>query len=419
MGNAMGVPFHRVSVRLDEPALRDVGAHTDRALASCGVVLEPGSEVAIALGSRGIVDLQLVVRSVIEWVRSQGAEPFVVSAMGSHGGATSDGQREVLASYGLDERGLGCPVRPSMDVVELPTEIGGVAVVTDVEASRASATIVVNRVKPHTDFHGPYESGLMKMVAIGLGNQVQAERIHAHGSAGLRTLIPEIGAAVLAHGNVVLGVAILENALEQVMSIEAVAAARIAEVEPGLLEMARAHMPRLPFDDLDVLLVDQMGKDISGVGMDTNVIGRTMIFGEPEPDRPRIRMIGCHRLTDASHGNACGMGLADVVPRAFADSIDHDVTRTNIVTSGFLLRGKLPVVADDDRQVWELCVRGAGVIDPSAIRAARIVDTLHCADLWVTDPVWEELRGRDDVTLHASGLRLHGEDGALVPFALS
>jgi len=274
----------------------------------------------------------------------------------------------------------------------------------------------VNRVKPHTDFHGPYESGLMKMVAIGLGNRVQAERIHAHGSAGLRELVPEIGAEVLAHGNVVLGVAIVENALEQVMAVEAVPAAQIPDIEPELLALARAHMPRLPIDDLDVLLVDQMGKDISGVGMDTNVIGRTMIFGEPDPETPRIRMIGCHRLTPASHGNACGMGLADVVPRAFADAIDHDVTRTNIVTSGFLLRGKLPLVADDDRHVWELCVRGAGAVDVAAVRAARIVDTLHCAELWATESVCRDLEGRGDITIDRTALALHGEDGELRPF---
>jgi hypothetical protein len=416
MGSAVGVPFHRVSVRLDEPSLDDVGAHTDRALASCGVTLEPGSEVAIALGSRGIVDLRLVVERVIEWARGQGARPFVVSAMGSHGGATAEGQREVLASYGLDAEGLGCPVRTSMDVVELPGEVGGVRVVTDAEASKASATIVVNRVKPHTDFHGPYESGLVKMIAIGLGNQVQAERIHAYGSAGLRSLVPEIGGQVLAHGNVVLGVAMVENALEQVMAVEAVPAAEIFEVEPDLLALARAHMPCLPIDDLDVLLVDQMGKDVSGVGMDTNVIGRTMILGEPDPETPRIRMIGCHRLTFASHGNACGMGLADVVPRAFADAIDHEVTRTNIVTSGFLLRGKLPLVADDDREVWDLCLRGAGVVDVGAVRAVRIVDTLHCAELWASDAVCRELASRDDVTIDPSALALHGEDGELRPF---
>ena len=410
------VPFHRVSVRLDEPFLADVGAHTDRALSTCGVRLESGSEVAIALGSRGIVDLPVVVGRVIDWVRSQGARPFVVSAMGSHGGATPEGQREVLASYGLDEANLGCPVRTSMDVVDLPAEVGGQTVVTDAEASKASATIVVNRVKPHTDFHGPYESGLLKMVAIGLGNRVQAERIHAYGSAGLRELVPEIGAEVLAHGNVALGVAIVENALEQVMAVEAVPAAHIPDVEPELLALARAHMPRLPIDDLDVLLVDQMGKDISGVGMDTNVIGRTMIFGEPDPETPRIRMIGCHRLTPASHGNACGMGLADVVPRAFADAIDHDVTRTNIVTSGFLLRGKLPLVADDDRHVWELCVRGAGAVDVAAVRAARIVDTLHCAELWATESVCRDLEGRGDITIDRTALALHGEDGELRPF---
>lgn len=416
MGTAPSVPFHRVSIALDQPALDDVARRTDEALGGCGVLLQPGTEVAIALGSRGIVDLQSIVRRVVVWVRSQGAEPFVVSAMGSHGGATAEGQREVLASYGLDETGLGCPVRAGMDVVELPAEVGGRPVVFDAEASRASATIVVNRVKPHTDFHGTYESGLMKMIAIGLGNQVQAERIHAHGSSGLRTLMPEIATQVLAHANVVLGVAVVENALEQVMAIEAVPAADIVEVEAGLLVLARAHMPRLPVDELDVLLVDRFGKDISGVGMDTNVIGRTMILGEPEPEWPHVKMIGCHELTAASHGNACGMGLADVVPRQFADSIDHDVTRTNIVTSGFLLRGKLPLVADDDRQVWELCVRGAGVLDTATVRAVRIVDTLHCADLWVSDAVWSELRDRDGVSLRASGLALHGEDGRLLPF---
>ena len=419
MGSAGSVPFHRVSIALDEPMVPDVEGRTDEALWGCGVTLRPDTEVAIALGSRGIVDLQLIVRRVVAWVRAQGAHPFVVSAMGSHGGATAQGQRAVLASYGLDEEGLGCPVRTSMEVVRLSAEVAGEPVVFDAETAKASATIVVNRVKPHTDFHGTFESGLMKMVAIGLGNRVQAERIHAHGATGLRTLVPEIGEQVLAHANVVLGVAIVENAVEQVMAIEAIPAERISDREPGLLALARAHMPRLPVDDLDVLLVDQMGKDISGVGMDTNVIGRTMILGEPDPETPRIKMIGCHQLTDASHGNACGMGLADVVPRSFVAAIDEQATRTNIVTSGFLLRGKLPLVADDDRHVWELCLRGAGVVDVRGVRAARIVDSLHCADLWVSDAVCRELRRRSDVTVHASGLALHGEDGALATFDVS
>ena len=387
------VLFHRVRVRRDEPALDDVAGETDRTLAGCGVDLEPGSEVAITIGSRGISDLTTVVARIVAWARAQGAIPFLVPAMGSHGGATAEGQRDVLAAYGFVDGWEGCEVRSSMDVVpvagahDLPMPI-----VTDARAAAAAATIVVNRVKQHTDFHGRYESGLMKMAAIGLGKRVQAESLHAYGARGLRELMPLVAEHVLAHGNIVLGVAIVESSSGRPMLVRAVPAADIPTEEPSLLDLARAHAPRLPIDDLDVLLIDRMGKDISGVGIDTNVIGRTMIAGEPDPASPRIRMIGCHSLTAASHGNATGMGLADVITRRLADAIDHETTRTNIVTSGFLLRGKLPVVADDDRHVWELCLRGAGVIEETTVRAARIIDTLHCTDLWVTEAVWKRPR---------------------------
>jgi hypothetical protein len=201
------------------------------------------------------------------------------------------------------------------------------------------------------------------------------------------------------------------------MCVQAIPAPAIPTAELALLDLARAHAARLPVDELDVLLIDRMGKDISGVGLDTNVIGRTMILGETDPPTPRIAMIACHELTPASHGNATGMGLADVVTRRLADAIDHETTRTNVVTSGFLLRGKLPLVAEDDRQAWELCLRGAGVIDPSTARAARIVDTLHCAELWVTDAVYAELAGRDDVEVVERGVALHDAAGRLRPFA--
>jgi hypothetical protein len=408
------VTFHRVELRLDEPELADVGAAVDAALAGCGVELGPGREVALAVGSRGIAGLALIVERVAAWVRGQGAVPFLVPAMGSHGGATAEGQRDVLASYGLDR--LGLEIRSSMEVVELPRCDSPLPVVTDAVANKASATILLNRVKPHTDFHGPYESGLVKMAAIGLGKRVQAELVHAHGTRGLRDYMPTVAAQVLAHGNVVLGVAMVENALDRTMHVEVLPADRILAREPALLDLARAHLPTLAVDDLDVLLVDRMGKDISGVGMDTNVIGRTMIAGEADPPRPRVAMIACHRLSDASHGNATGMGLADVVPRAFADAVDHDATRTNVVTSGFLLRGKLPVVADDDREAWQLCLRGAGVLEPRSVRAMRIVDTLHCASMWVSDAVLADLAGDDRLIVLASGLRLHLDDGTLAPF---
>jgi hypothetical protein len=303
-----------------------------------------------------------------------------------------------------------------MEVVELDRGGLELPVVFDAAAASADATVVVNRVKPHTDFHGPYESGLMKMIAIGLGKRVQAEALHAHGTAGLRELMPMVAACALERANVALGVAIVENARDETLLVEAIPAHRIPERETWLLDLARDHLARLPVDELDVLLVDRMGKDVSGVGMDTNVIGRIMIAGEPDPTTPRIRMIACHELTPASHGNACGMGLADVVSRRFADAVDHEVTRTNIVTSGFLLRGKLPVVADDDRQAWEFCLRGAGVRDATTVRAARIVDTLHCDELWVSDAVFDELEGRLDLERIAIHADLHLADGRLRPF---
>jgi hypothetical protein len=256
----------------------------------------------------------------------------------------------------------------------------------------------------------------VKMVAIGLGKRAQAEAVHAHGVRGLREIVPLVAREVLAHGNVVLGVAVVEDAADRTMLVEAVPAERLMEDEPRLLDVARRHLPRLPVDELDVLLVDRMGKDVSGVGMDTNVIGRRMIAGEAEPERPRIGMVACHALTEASHGNATGMGLADVVTKDFAAQVDHEVTRTNVVTSGFFLRGKLPVVADDDRHAWELCLRGAGVLEPAAVRAVRIVDTLHTSDLWVSGPVLDALDDAPGCTVLARNLALHATDGRLAPF---
>ncbi len=411
------VPFHRIRLTGEEPFLADVAASTDASLARCGVDLPAGGEVAVAIGSRGIADLPAIVACVVEWVRGQGAVPFLVPAMGSHGGATAEGQAEVLASYGFADGWMGCAVRSSMDVVPVAGDHDlPVPVVTDAHAAAAAATILVNRVKQHTDFHGPYESGLMKMAAIGLGKRVQAEALHAYGTYGLRELMPHVARHVLANTNVVLGVGIVENALDQTMAVRAVPAGSIAAEEGELLTLAAAHAPRLPIDALDVLLIDRMGKDISGAGLDTNVVGRVMINGEPDPPAPRIAMIAVHSLTPASHGNATGMGLADVVTRRLADAVDHDVTRTNVVTSGFLLRGKLPVVADDDRHAWELCLRGAGVVDRSTVRAARIVDTLRCHELWVTAAVLGDLADRADVEVVERDVVLHAADGTLHPF---
>ena len=245
------VRFHRVRVVRDEPRLDDVAAATDATLAGCGVVPPAGGEVAIAVGSRGIADLPTVVARVVEWVRAHGAEPFLVPAMGSHGGATAEGQAAVLASYGFADGWMGCAVRSSMDVVPVAGEHDlPVPIVTDAHAAAAAATILVNRVKQHTDFHGPYESGLMKMAAIGLGKRVQAEALHAHGTYGLRELMPRVARHVLAHTNVrARRRHRRERRSTRRWPCGPLPAASIADGEPALLALAAAHAPRLPVDD--------------------------------------------------------------------------------------------------------------------------------------------------------------------------
>lgn len=337
----------------------------------------PGARVAIGVGSRGIANLDRIIRSVTDFFRVQGFNPFIVPAMGSHGGATAEGQVHVLESYGIRAESMQCPVLSSMEVVELPS--GGLEhpLFMDRIAWESDAVFLVNRIKPHTDFHGRYESGLMKMMVIGLGKERQASIMHRYGVRGLRDLMPKAAHAVLQTGKVIGGLAVVENALDQTAIIESMHARDIPEREPVLLEKAGKMMPSLPFDSLDILVLDQIGKDISGTGMDTNVVGRIRIPGEPEPISPRISRIVVSDLSAASDGNATGMGLADIVCRRLASKIDHEATLTNIITSGFLERGKLPVVVPNDRAAIHLAIRSLA-LHPHRIPAiARFRNTLQ------------------------------------------
>jgi hypothetical protein len=358
-----------------------------------------------------------MVREVVAWVKAQGGEPCIVPAMGSHGGATPAGQQAVLEGYGVTECTIGTPIRSSLQVVKLPQGEAETTVFMDRVAAEADGTIILNRIKPHTDYHGPYESGLVKMLVIGLGNHAQARAIHTLGVYGLRTVIPQVARQVLTHGNVLLGLGIVENAYDETLLVRAVPAARIFEAEPALLEEARRRLPRLPMDDLDILIIDEMGKDISGVGMDTNVIGRMMIHGEPEPATPRIRHIIVRGITPASHGNACGMGLADIATRRFADQIDHEASYENMVTSSFLHRAKTPLIAETDLQALQWALRGCGSPKPEDARIARIRNTAHVADLWVSDAALRDLAEREDITVLGPVGKTFTESGELAPLA--
>lgn len=359
------------------------------ALASGGILgrVQPGMRVAVGVGSRGVAEIAAITRAAVGALRRAGAEPFIVPAMGSHGGATAEGQRGVLAELGVTEETVGAPIRTSMEVVELARLPEGPPVNMDRHAYEADATLVINRVKPHTDFHGSIESGLAKMCAIGLGKVRTAEAIHAHGPNGLRDLIPKAARIVVEKGRVIGGLAVLENAYHQVAEIAGVPPAGIGtEAESALQARAKSLMPSLPFAHLDVLVVDEMGKEISGTGMDTNVIGRMLLPGLPEPESPQINAIATLALTAESHGNGLGLGLADVIPERFLASVNWEITHVNTLTSGFLClwRTKIPWIAPDDQKAIQLALRLCGRPDPENALVVRIRDTLHLDEIWVS-----------------------------------
>jgi len=412
----MTLQMTKIRHHFPRPRIEDVTAATTAALAPVMDRIRPGESIALTVGSRGIANIATIVKVTVEVVKACGAAPFVIPAMGSHGGGTAEGQVEVLASYGVTEHAVGCPIRSSMETVDLTPPDARNRVYMDRHAYGADGVILLNRVKLHTDFHGPYESGLVKMSVIGLGKHRQALEIHSYGVYGLRHLIPWTAEQILGTGKIRFGIAIIENAYDETMQVRALPAERILEDEPGLLDVARTHMPSLPVDDIDILMLDRMGKDISGAGLDPNIIGRNMIRGEPEPDRPRIKMITIHDLTDASHGNAVGMGLGDVITRRLYDKIDLQATNENIVTSSFLLRGKIPVIAPDDATAFAYASRGCGRIATDDLRVVRVRDTLRLGEAYVSDAVLHELKHRTDIEVVSGPVPAFDEAGALWPF---
>jgi len=364
-----------------------------------GPPIAGGARIAVAVGSRGLANLPLIVRTVVDCVKEAGGRPFIVPAMGSHGGATPEGQLGVLEGYGVTEDFIGAPIESSLAVAELPRGDLPNRVYMDRRAFEADGTIVINRVKPHTDFHGPIESGIMKMCVIGLGKHAQALEIHRFGVYGLRELIGPTARQVLKHGRILLGLGLVEDAHEQTAMVRAVRPAEFEEVEAILLAESRRLMPGLPVDNLDVLIVDEMGKEISGTGLDTNVIGRMRMKFEPEPDRPRITNIVVCDLTDASHGNALGVGLSDFITRRLYEKIDFRATYENVITSTNLERGKLPIVAECDRQAIGYALRTCGPIAPLDAGIIRIKNTLRLSEMLVSRPVLAALAGREDVAI--------------------
>ena len=349
--------------------------------------------VAITAGSRGIANIVPVLRACGDLIREVGGDPFIMPAMGSHGGATADGQRDVLAGYGITRETVGMPIVSSMDVIEIG-RLEDMPVFMSTTALEADHVLLVNRVKPHTDFRGPVESGLAKICAIGLGKQRGAQTLHSYGTRGLAELMPRAARLMIDKtGKIVGGLALLENAYDHTAGIHFVEPDGIAsEAEEALQRQAKGLMGGLPFDTLDVLIVDEMGKNVSGTGMDTNVLGRMFVPGVAEEPRPRITAVVVLDLTEESHGNAIGVGLADFTTDRVISKIDWQATYMNGYTSGIggLLRNRLPNVLPNDRAAIATAIRMCGQPDHSKLRLARIKNTLVAASVEFSPSLVEE-----------------------------
>jgi hypothetical protein len=413
-------PFPRmlpVRQKFDAPQVRDVAAATREALEPLRGRISPGMSVALTAGSRGIHDKPEVLRATGAWLRSLGAEPFVVPAMGSHGGATAEGQVEMLRSLHVTEDSVDLPIRATMDTVELGRLRDGPVVHLDANAARADGIIAINRVKAHTDFQGEVESGLAKILAIGLGKQRGAEGIHRFGPRNLAVWVPRVARRILDSGAVLGGLAIVENAFDRAAGITLLEPDDIGGPgESRLLEQAKALMAGIPFDDLDVAVVDVMGKDISGAGMDTNVIGRMMIRGSQEFERPRIANIAVLDVTDSSHGNAIGVGLADFIPFRILEKIDLRSAYVNAMTSGLggPQRGQIPMAMPTDRSAVAAALLTCGRADLERARVVRVRSTLDLEHLLVSESLSEQVETDDRLSVSGEPVQMaFGDDGRI------
>lgn len=395
-----------IKIKLDyeDNSLQEVENKLIQEIDSLKLSIKKGSRIAITSGSRGIDRIPLLLKAVVQKVRELGGEPFLVPAMGSHGGATAEGQLKILEELGITPETVGAKILSSMDVVEIgkfiPAEKPGentaikeeIPLVMDKNAWSSDGVIVMNRIKKHTSFTSEIESGILKMIVVGLGKKVQAETIHSFGTRGLREYLMPMAEKILATGKIIAGIGIVENAYDKVADIKAFRPEDIVEGEKKLLKKSLTYLPSLPVKDIDLLIVEQIGKNISGTGMDTNVIGRMKIQGEPEPESPKVGKIVVLGLTQETEGNAYGIGLADFTTKAVFESIDFKAMYANAMASTFIERAKIPVIAQSEEEAIEMALKSSGIKNYDKARIVRIKDTLSLDEMWVSPLVLNQLR---------------------------
>lgn len=408
----------------------EIAALVRERFAQSGVLAQvaPGMRIAVGVGSRGVANLPAIVKAVLEELAGAGAKPFIVPAMGSHGGATAEGQKQVLAEYGVTAETMGVPIDASMDVRRIGEAFDGRDVVFSAAALKADAVVAINRVKPHTDFHGPMGSGIQKMLAVGFGKQTGANLAHSAAiHEGYLEAFREYARVVLENVKVLCGVAILEDQHHETAEIDVLPKARIISGEAGLIVRATEMLPRLPLDRIDLLIVDEMGKNISGTGMDTNVIGReihgysSMLHGNGHAagngHSVRIHRILVCSLTEISKGNGTGLGLADFATKRLVNALDLRATYMNALTALGVLTPKIPIHFDTDREAVEQALATLASRKPEQLRVVRIANTLQMERMLVSESCAEALKGRPGITLSGAAEEMRFDrEGNLVAF---
>jgi len=378
-----------VKQEFDTPGISDIASAVTDQMQHLQIdkQIQPGETVAITAGSRGIANIGAVLAAAAASIRSAGGEPFVVPAMGSHGGGTSEGQLEVLASLGITEESVGAPIRASMDTVVVTHTKSGVPVHFDRIASEADHVLIVNRIKPHTRFVGPIESGLHKMMLIGLGKHEGASVYHqAILDHSFPEILADVAVAVLEKCGIIGGLALVENGKDETALIEAVRSEEFAAREPELLKQANEWLPSLPVKECDLLIVDRIGKDISGAGMDTNVVGRKYFdHMATSEDRVSCRRILVRSLTEKTKGNACGIGIAEFTTQHCAQQVDPVKTAINCITALHPEGAMIPITLSTDEEAVEAALRTIGLVEPQNARVVQIADTLHLDTVRVSE----------------------------------
>jgi hypothetical protein len=394
--------MYRIRQKLDPPVVPDVAATVRAEIGTLDLRgrLKPGGRVAVTGGSRGVANIAAILRATCDSLKELGAKPIIVPAMGSHGGATAEGQLAVLARYGVTPESMGVPILSSMETVEIGRMGWGLPVLVDRHASEADHIVLVNRVKPHTNFRCHVESGLLKMLVIGLGKHQGALLAHrAAVDVGLDRMVPEVGRFSLGRLPILFGIGSVENARHQTALVRALLPEELEQGEAQMLQEAWRLLGRIPFDFLHLLVVDEIGKEISGTGMDPNVIGRMYFYPNEEPKSPRYVRILVRDLTKKTAGNAVGMGLADFGTRRLADKINFHYTYTNALTGLSPMRSKMPIIFETDRDAIQGALKTIGLTEPADAKVARIRNTLAVEYLQASESLLPEIGGRADLEI--------------------